>query len=254
MAAAVLSLLLLGCAGQQQAPPSQPNNTPSGGAEPQAPPAAPANNTTAAENGTNISAAPPEPPALNETPAQPQGRYTCSLTLEPSSIQQGQTTKIGYSVWSEANVKFTYNCGNETAGIATGGLTAGSKLCEFDTPGNIAVRIKADGAVCAEKNLTVLKRAEGTAPKLCWIEEQSIQRRLAPDYYYAATVRYEGFSENDTMTWICDYTTARSVLGGGPFGGMSAQKEIYCDFSQTPGKDYIDVEINGTSCGSMSTR
>ena len=258
MAAAVLSLLLLGCTGQQ-ASSSQPNSAPS--PNPQAPPSQHPKDVTPALNKTNATAAPPaqqpnntpQAPASNNTPAQPKKSYTCSLTLDPSTIQRGGTTEIGYSVYAESNVKFTYNCGNETLGISTGGLTAGSRLCEFYTPGEGTVWIKADGVVCAEKNLTVLQEGQSQAAKKCWIDETTLDRG-SQSYHYAVTVYYEGFSETDAMAWICDNTTATSVLGPGPFGGMSTMKRISCDYPQRPEKDYMEVSIGKTPCGRLSTR
>ncbi|VVC01596.1 Uncharacterised protein [uncultured archaeon] len=266
-AAAVLSLLLLGCTGSPQGGQQPP------AASAQAPPMQGSGNTATATSTTGVSvtgngtgagttgvvAQPPaQPPAQNNTTAPsatpaPKGKFTCSLTLDPTQIEQRGSTEISYSVWSDSNIKFTYNCGSEEDTIATGGLTSGSKLCEFDKAGTVSVQIKADGYVCAEKNLTVITRAAGEVQR-CWIDTQTIVRRLNPDYYYSATVLYEGFSENDTLTWTCDRTTARSQLGGGPLGGVSASKEIYCDFSQVPFSNYIEISIGKSLCGSISTR
>ncbi|MFA6213733.1 MAG: hypothetical protein WC717_00450 [Candidatus Micrarchaeia archaeon] len=204
----------------------------------------PAQNAPAinARTGANI-----EP--LGGLPQQ-QKQYTCSLTLNPSTIPPGSSTDIGFAVQSEQKVVFTYNCGNEIREISTGGLTSGSRLCQFDTPGSVNVWIKADGAVCAQKTLIV--QPLQTA-KTCYIDQASVKRDLA-NYYYEARVQFLGFAPQDELVWICDRTTARHPLGGGGSAGMPLYSDIYCDFANQPVNSAIEVSIGDVSCGSISTR
>lgn len=233
MAAMVATILLLGCTGTPQAPSAQQQQPA------QNPPAINARTGANAENG-NTAAQPPL-----------QSQHTCALTLNPSTIQPGSSTEIGFAVQSEQKVAFTYNCGNEIRGISTGGLTRGSRLCQFDTPGNIEVWIKADGAVCALQTLVV---QQPQAAKACHIDQSSVKRDLA-NYVYEARVQFSGFSPQDELVWVCDRTTTRHTLGGGGTpAGMPLYSDIYCDFSGRPINDNIGVSIGGVSCGSISTR
>ena len=180
----------------------------------------------------------------------PEPEVTCAIVLSPQKIYARESTDISYKVYSSGNTKFTYNCGDEIRSISSGGLITGSRICQFNSPGNQAVWIKADGELCAVKNLEVVETS--LAPRRCWINESSIIVRPA-DFYYSATVYYEGFAENDTLTWVCDRTTATTKLGSGAFGGTGKMRDIYCDYSAKPEKD-IKVTIGEISCGSISTQ
>ena len=232
IAVAVISVLLLGCtasppqsAAQQQLPAQNP----------------PSINARTGANAANATA-----------PPQPQAGYTCSLTLNPSTINASGSTDVGFAVQSEQNVVFTYNCGSDIREISSGGLTSGSRLCQFNTPGSVDVWIKADGVVCAQKTLTV---QQPQVARACSIDPSSVKRDLS-SYYYSMRVQFTGFSPQDKMVWVCDYTTATKTLGGdigGPVG-MPLYSDIYCDFNGKPVKDTIDVSIGNVSCGSISTR
>lgn len=231
------SILLLGCTSLQQQPSAQQQPLPA---------VQPAQNPPAinARTGANAENAAVQP--------QPQKQSTCSLTLSPSTIEAGSSTNIGFAVQSKESVVFTYNCGDEIREISTGGLTGGSRLCQFNAPGNISVWIKADGAICAQKTLVV--QAPQTA-KTCYIDQASVKRDLA-NYYYAATVQFTGFAPQDKLVWICGHTTTTHTLGGeigGPVG-MPLYSDIYCDFNGKPIQDEIEVSIGNFSCGSISTR
>jgi len=195
-----------------------------------------------ARTGTNVENAAVWP--------QQQKQYTCALTLNPSIITPGSSTEIGFAVQSEQKMEFTYNCGNEIREISTGGMTSGFRLCQFDTPGNVDVWIKADGVVCAQKTLLV---QEDPAAKTCYIDQSSVKQDLA-NYNYEARVHFTGFSPQDELVWICDRTTARHPLGGSGAAGMPLYSDIYCDFAGRPENSNIDVSIGSTSCGSISTR
>ena len=229
MATAVISLLLLGCTGTPQQPTAQQpvQNQPA----------------IAARTGANVE---------NTTiqPIQPK-QQTCALTLNPSTINPGGSTEIGFAVQSEQKVEFTYNCGSDIRVISTGGLTSGFRLCQFDTPGNVDVWIKADGIVCAQKTLAV---QPSQAAKTCQIDQTSVKRDLG-NYVYEARVNFSGFAPQDELVWVCDHTTTRHPLGGGgAVLGMPLYSDIYCDFTGRPINDSIDVSIGSVSCGSISTR
>lgn len=228
-AAVIVSIMLLGCAGIQQQPAAQGQ---------------PAQNPPAIKERTGAN--------VENTPAQPQHQkqYTCSLTLTPPTINAGDSVDIGFAVQSEESVAFTYNCGDEIRGISTGGLTSGSRLCQFNAPGSVEVWIKADGVVCAQKTLVV---QQAQTAKTCYIDQSSVKRDLA-NYYYEARVQFTGFSPQDELVWVCDYTTARQRLGGGGVVGMPLYSDIYCDFNGQPKKDAIEVSIGNVPCGSISTR
>lgn len=228
MAAAFVSILLLGCAGIQQQPAAQQQ---------------PAQNMPAISERTGAN--------VENPPAQPQQQtqYTCALTLTPSTIPAGSSTEVGFAVQSKESVVFTYNCGSEIREISTGGLTSGSRLCQFDTPGNVDVWIKADGTVCAQKTLTV---QQPQTAKACSIDQSSVKRDLA-NYYYEARVQFSGFSPQDVLVWVCDRTTVRHTLGGGT-AGMPLYSDIYCDFRSQPEKSEIVASIGDVQCGSISTR
>jgi hypothetical protein len=230
VASVFISILLLGCTGAQQQPAGQQQQ--------------PAQNPTAinARTGANVENA-------SAPPAQPK-QQTCALTLSPSSINAGSSTEIGFAVQSAQSVVFTYNCGNEIREISTGGLTSGSRLCQFDAPGEVNVWIKADGAICAQKTLVV---QEPRIAKTCHIDQSSVKRDLT-NYYYEARVQFAGFSPQDVLVWACDRTTARHTLGGGGATGMPLYSDIYCDFPGKPTSSTIDVSIGDVSCGSISTR
>ena len=231
MAAVTLSVLLLGCTGIAQQPAGQQQQ--------------PAQNPPAinARTGANVE---------NTTvqPAQPK-QHTCSLTLNPSTISPGSSTEIGFAVQSDQKVEFTYNCGNEIREISTGGLTSGFRLCQFDTPGNVDVWIKADGVVCAQKTLVV---QQPQTAKTCYIDQSSVKRDLV-NYVYEARVQFTGFAPQDELVWVCDHTTTTHPLGGGGAAmGMPLYSDIYCDFAARPVNNNIDVSIGNVSCGSISTR
>lgn len=244
LALSVLSMFLaFGCVVIQQPQPAQPvqgNQQPSQG-NVQSPPAV--NERTGAAVSPDETPKPPE--SLNNT------QTTCALTLTPDIIFAGDSTEIGFSISTKGDTAFTYNCGNETRGISTGGLTNGVRLCQFNDAGAQAVWIKADNEVCAQQMLTVKPR--NLSPRNCNIDESSIVRNLQ-DYTYQATVNFDGFEPTDNLTWVCDFTTAKKTIGGDPVLGMPKYSIISCDYSSTPRKDNIDVSIAGVPCGSISTR
>lgn len=92
--------------------------------------------------------------------SQQQGalKIACSLLLLPERIYAGETVEVAYNTYSSGGARFTFNCGGKETGISSGGLASGSRLCQFNQTGEIAVWIKADGTVCAQKALYVLQR------------------------------------------------------------------------------------------------
>ncbi len=191
-------------------------------------------------------------PEEQEVAAEEQEpKRTCSLTLTPDTISAGGSTDIGFSVWEEEQgPAFTYNCGEEILEISSGGLTTGSRLCQFNEVGEHMVWIKADGEICASAMLTV---QEPVVDQSCYIEQSSIEKNLET-YYYKATVHFEGFKPEDKLQWVCDYTTATKTLGGDEIFGMPLQETISCNYNSQPKLDYIEVSIAGVSCGKISTR
>jgi len=240
MATLVMTILLLGCTIPQQPAVRQQQDAAQQQQQPEQ--NMPAINARTGANVENTAV----PPAQ-----APPKQYTCSLTLNPSTIAPGGSTEIGFAVQSEQKVAFTYNCGNEIREISSGGLTSGFRLCEFYTSGNIDVWIKADGVVCAQKTLVV---QPSQAAKTCYIDQSSVKRDLA-NYVYDARVHFTGFTPQDELVWICDRTTTNHPLGGGGAAmGMPLYSDIYCDFTARPVNDAIEVSIGSVSCGSISTR
>ena len=96
----------------------------------------------------------------NRNISQPQGaqKITCSLTLLPERIYPGETVEVAYNTYSSGDARFTFNCGGTETGISSGGLASGSRLCQFNQTGKIAVWIRADGKTCAQKTLYVMRR------------------------------------------------------------------------------------------------
>lgn len=225
-------ILVFGCASQEQPPlPPQPSPQPDTGTgvlQPGGP--KPSNNTTAAPSGSQT---------------------TCSLTLSPSTIRAGESADVGFSVFADDDTQFTFNCGDEIRSIATGGLTSGSRLCQFNEAGEQQVWIKADGIICAQKALRVLPVSSG--PKNCYINESTIKKDFG-SHYYEFTVHFTGFEPQDEIVWVCDYTTAKKQIGEAFGFGMPKKETLSCDYSESPRKDFIDVSIGGTGCGRVSTR
>jgi hypothetical protein len=180
---------------------------------------------------------------------QPKPGYTCAITLSPETIYAGDATEIIYNVYSPKTTLFTFNCGDEIRTISSGGLVTGSRLCNFMSPGSIAVWIKADGKTCIEKTLTVKERE--TIAKHCSIDEKTIERRLS-DHYYSATVFFYGFNETDSVEWRCGGIRANTTVGFGAFGGPAPSKYMYMDFAQKPPCDAIAVTVGGIPCGSIN--
>ena len=237
------SLLLLGCAGTPA--PSQPS------ANGQQPPAG--SNQQAANTGGQAQGGNTAPPANpGQAPVQPAAPapaqdYTCALTLTPGTITAGGASDIGYSVSAQSDHNFTFNCGDEIREISTGGLTTGTRLCTFNTAGNIAVWIKADGNVCAQKTLVVLPREQGESCNV------TLTSRDDSTHTYKFRVNFKGFAPTDSILWICDYTGTTKKIGGSETGQWLYQ-DLYCDYVSTPVMDTINVSIAGVDCGTISTR
>jgi len=234
------ALLLLGCTY-----PSAPAQQPEAGAQnPQGQTTPPQQNEL---TGTGTQPQPKEEQPVVELPQKKQ--YTCSLELSPSTIYAGGSTDISFAVSTKDDVAFTYNCGAEVREISTGGLTSGSRLCDFMTPGEVVVWIKADGEICAQKTLTVLP--ESQAPRNCSV---NVTKKDLQSYYYEAQVNFDGFGNGTNLTWKCDYTTAtKKLTGTGPFG-MMKYEVIYCDFNGSPKTDSIPVFVGDVKCGEIPTR
>lgn len=229
------ALLIFGCtaspspaqpAGNQQAAPSQPSAT-----------------------GQQPPAGSEQEPVANATaPLQEQEQdYTCALSLSPATIYGGESTDVGFSVSAKSSHVFTFNCGDEIREISTGGLTTGSRLCQFNTEGNVSVWIKADGRVCAMKTLTVLPRAQGRSCNV------SLTSKDDSTHVYNFRVNFKGFEPSDNITWVCDFTTTTKGIGGSKSGQWLYQ-DLSCDYVDVPRKDVIGISIAGVECGQISTR
>ena len=230
LAIVVCSLLLLGCTGTPA--PSQPS---ANGQQPPAGSNQQAANTAGQAQGGNT---------VQPAPAQD---YTCALTLTPGTITAGGASDIGYSVSAQSDHTFTFNCGDEIREISTGGLTTGTRLCTFNTAGSIAVWIKADGNVCAQKTLVVLPREQGESCNV------TLTSRDDSSHTYKFRVNFKGFAPTDSILWICDYTGTTKVIGGSE-NGQWLYQDLYCDYVSTPVMDTINVSIAGVDCGTISTR
>ncbi|MCX8175417.1 MAG: hypothetical protein N3E51_04385 [Candidatus Micrarchaeota archaeon] len=184
-----------------------------------------------------------------EVSKQEEKSYTCSLSLNPETIYAGEATEVSFAVSAKGGVKFTYNCGDEVREISTGGLTGGSRLCQFGTPGEQAVWIKADGTLCAQQTLTVLPR--NGKPKGCNV---SVLERNLADYYYKMRVEWEGFDAPVKLSWVCDGTNRTNTYLEDPVLGLQKYEIIDCKFSGRPKRDFIFVSVNGIGCGQVSTR
>lgn len=197
---------------------------------------------------TGTGAQPQEEQEVVEVPAEKQ--YTCALELSPPTIYAGDSTDITFAVSTKDDVEFTYNCGEEgELGISTGGLTSGSRLCQFKTAGEQQVWIKADGKICAQKTLTVLS-AE-FKPRNCSV---NLTKKDLQDYYYEMLVEFDGFMPGDNITWKCGYTIAKKPIAGDPSFGMPRYEIISCDFNTRPPYDTIIVSVADVVCGEISTR
>ncbi|HIH18699.1 TPA: hypothetical protein HA225_01855 [Candidatus Micrarchaeota archaeon] len=241
----LISLLAFGCAAAQGL--GGNSQGPSVYGQP-APPGSP-NATTAQVERTGTGANPGVGAQPGETSEKSQS--SCSLALSPQSIYAGDSTEVGFSVYSSQNSIFTFNCGEEIREISTGGLISGSRMCQFNSPGEQTVWIKEGERVCAEAKLVV--KDKQLAPKNCYINESTVKRDLG-NYYYETRVHFSGFSPDDELKWVCDYTVTRKKLGGDSVMGMPLYSDIYCDFSKSPYKDSIIVSIGEITCGSISTR
>lgn len=181
----------------------------------------------------------------------PSGQISCTLKLDPQEIAPGGYALVSYDTYSEREVRFTYNCGEQVTAISNGGLVSGAKLCQFNKSGRQQVWIKAGGIICAQANLTV-----GQVPDSfmnCYVNQSSMRRNLE-DYYYSARVQFSGFSAGAVLEWRCGSTTANKTLNEALGAGMPLYEEIYCDFPERPGSDAIPVSISGFSCGAIPTR
>ncbi|MEM2138487.1 MAG: hypothetical protein QW568_05345 [Candidatus Anstonellaceae archaeon] len=182
---------------------------------------------------------------------QPSEQISCTLKLDPETINPGDFTLISYDTYSEREVKFQYTCGEQIISISNGGLVSGAKLCQYNKNGVYAVRITANNATCAEKNLTV---GQGSSDfKNCYIDQQSIKRNLL-DYRYEARVYFTGGSSGEVLSWQCDRTTANKTLRDVSGFGMQLYEDIYCDFPSKPESESIPVVLGSFACGSISTR
>lgn len=238
------ALLLLGCAASQPGTGEQGQQPAAGAQNPQ-------EKTTPPQQKelTGTGTQPESQPVETQVPPAQKKLYTCALTLSPETIQAGQSTDIGFSVSTKDNVVFTYNCGDEVREISTGGLTGGSRLCQFNTAGTVQVWIKADGEVCAQKLLTVRPNVPSNAN--CSV---NLTGRNAESDYYEMRVDFTGFAPEENITWTCDYTTINRMIGGTAVVGMPLYEIISCDYSEKPRKDFIEVFVGGLKCGQVSTR
>jgi hypothetical protein len=242
-----LLILLFGCVIAQEQSPSQPPAQSPSATPPSQWDGAPGPSSA---NQSDNSPSPQTPLQPLPTPGKPV--YTCSLSLDSQTINAGGSTTINWDVYSPENTVFTYNCGNETRSIATGGMSSGFRICEFDAPGETIVWIKADGVICAQQTLTV----EGSAPsatKACSIDKSSIEQRL-DDYYYSANVEYSGFAPDDLVVWSCASSySAQTRVGGDDKLGPTTSKHIFYDFKEKPPCAYIKVTVGGMDCGGIPT-
>ena len=241
----VLIFLFAGCVGEQA---NRSENT-SGSADME--------NTPALKVGNSV------PPTLaHELTGSPIGQegadarpnmseITCSIAFADGPIQVRESKDVHFSTYSgDASVNFTYECGSLSGKISDGGLVKMSLLCQFNQPGMNTIWLFADGKPCAQKTIDVLpNQGKGT----CFIDSSSIRKDLQA-YHYEMLVRMEGFSPDDKLTWICDYTTATRTLGGDEIVGMPSSEMIFCDYPQMPRKDHIEIYVGGKFCGNVSTR
>lgn len=230
-AAFACAFLLLGCTesgeGRLPIPPKPVQETPQI--------VQPANNTQNVSNSSEYI-----------TPSIP-AKINCNVSVSPSQIYAGQKTNILFNVYSDGNTRFTFNCEDESMLISTGGLINGNRYCLFTKPGEAQVSILADGQICASANLTVLE--SGYVDRKCFIDANSIQRKINVTSFYSATVWFRDFSQNTTLDWWCD----KKQMGVGVNGTQGAAL-VYCGFNTVPDNDEIPVSIENVPCGRIATR
>jgi len=183
-------------------------------------------------------------PANTEGPA-----INCTLAVKQSSIVVGEQVDIALNSSFAGRVRFDIICGEETKYLISENTLTLETNCMFDTPGDYNVTVKANEHECASANVEVRKKANGT----CSIDSASIERDLA-SFYYKWNVNFDGFSDGDVLTWVCDNTVAKKKISSDPVWGMPRFDILSCDFPGKPRGDEINVSIGGVPCGKVSTK
>ena len=190
----------------------------------------------------NASPSPPKQNALEQ-------QINCTLGVKQPVIVAGEQVGITLDSRFSGSAKFDLICGNETRHLFTENSLVLETDCRFDTPGTQTISVKANGRECASAIVEVRKKAGGA----CSIDGASIERDMA-SFYYKWKVDFDGFSDGDMLTWVCDSTVAKKRITSDPIWGMPRFEVLSCDFPSKPREDYINVSISGVPCGKVPTR
>jgi len=176
-------------------------------------------------------------------------QINCTLAVKQSAVMVGEPVDIVLNSQFPGSASFDLMCGDGIMRLIDEDALALETTCKFDTPGTYAISVKANGRECANASVEVRNRADG----ICSIDSTSIERDFT-SYYYKWIVNFDGFSDGDVLTWICDSTVAKKILVGNPIWGMPRFEILSCDFPGKPVENYINVSISGVPCGNVSTR
>ncbi|MCX6771819.1 MAG: hypothetical protein NTX79_07225 [Candidatus Micrarchaeota archaeon] len=185
------------------------------------------------------------------TPPQSGGgqQVNCTLAVKQSAIVAGEQVDIALNSRFSGSATFDLACGEETRRLVSENTLALETKCKFDTPGTQNITVMANGRECASAVVEVRKKAGGA----CSIDSGSIERDFA-SFQYRWIVYFDGFSEGDTLAWVCDSTVSRKRITSDPVWGMPRYEILSCGFPGKPLGDYINVSISGVPCGQVSTR
>ena len=189
-------------------------------------------------------------PAKTEPPpntAEP--RINCTLAVKQAAIVAGEQVDVTLASRFSGSARFDFVCGDEERHLIRENSLELETKCKFNTPGTQIISVKANGRECANATVEVRKKAGGT----CSIDNTSIERDLTA-FYYKWTVYFDGFSDGDTLTWVCGNTVTKKKISSDPIWGMPRLDMLSCDFPGMPSAEYIDVSISGVPCGKISTK
>ena len=190
-----------------------------------------------------------QPAKTEPLPNTAEPQINCTLAVKQAVIIAGEQIDMTLTSRFPGSARFDFVCGDEERHLISENSLELETKCKFNTPGTQNISVKANGRECANATVEVRKKAGGT----CSIDNASIERDLAA-FYYKWTVYFDGFSDGDTLTWVCGNTVSKKKLSSDPIWGMPRLDMLSCDFPGMPSVDYIDVSISGMPCGKISTR
>ena len=173
--------------------------------------------------------------------------YRCGISASPSTLLPGESTIAYFSTYSaDKYAVFSYTCANETIGIGNG-MQTGYKLCKYDAEGNYTLRVFVDGVQCASSTVTVKKQ---TAVQKCTINNESMRK---DGLRYFASVSFEGFESNDSVTWNCGNLQNSQQIGIDSNYAVSKKAYVRCEFEGPANVQNINVSVGNVKCGSIQT-